>query len=350
VKGTGVLGAVAASVAAGVAAGVALERVAVGRTRLRPDPEAREPFGELPGSERLVVAEDGVPLHVEVVGSGSPAVVFSHGFALSLASWHYQRRDLADAGRLVFFDHRGHGRSGRGDDDRNTIDQLGRDLGAVVDQVVPEGPVVLVGHSMGGMTVMALADQRPELFGDRVVGVVLVGTSAGNMAEALLRLPVRLTGLLSAAVLPRLHRLTGRNAGLIERSRRVGSDLAFLLTRRWGFGDDPSPAQVELVERMIASTPVDVITSFSTTFGDRDRYDALARLGRVPVLVVVGEKDRVTAQRHSHDIVTRLPGAELVVMSGAGHLVMAERAPIVNLHLRAFLRTVARGKRARRGA
>lgn len=343
-------GIVAASVAAGIAAGVALERLAVGRTRLKPDPEAREAFGELPGRELVVHTEDGVPLHVEVVGEGDLTVVFSHGFSLSHASWHYQRRDLADVGRLVFYDHRGHGRSGRGDDDRNTLDQLGRDLLAVVEATAGRGPVVLAGHSMGGMAVMALAEQRPDVFGGRVAGVVLIGTSAGNMAEALLKLPVRMTGVLSATVLPRLHKLTGRSAKLIEHSRRVGSDLGFLLTRRWGFGDDPSPSQVELVERMIASTPIDVITSFTTTFSDRDRYDALAHLARLPVLVLVGEADRVTALKHSHDIVARVPSAELVVLSGAGHMVIAERAPLVNLHLRAFLRKVARGRRTRRGA
>jgi pimeloyl-ACP methyl ester carboxylesterase len=345
-----VAGGVVGAVAAGIAAGVALERLAIGRQRLRPDPEAREPFGRLPGRTREVVADDGVRLHVEEVGDGEPTVVFVHGFALAQAAWHYQRRDLGDAGRLVFYDHRSHGQSQRAPDDTHTLEQLGRDLAAVLDAVAPRGPVVLVGHSMGGMTVMALAEHRPELFGDRVVGVVLVGTSATNMAELLVPVPIRATGVATAKVLPTVHRIAGRRAALIERSRRIGSDFGFVVTRRWGFGDDPSPAQVELVERLTSATPVDVLTSFASTFTERDRYDALPVVGRVPVLVIVGDKDRITPLRAARDIAARTPGAELVVLTGAGHMVMTERAPLVNLHLRAFLRRVGRGARARRGA
>jgi pimeloyl-ACP methyl ester carboxylesterase len=345
-----VLGGVLGSVAAGIAAGVAVERRAVGRKRLKPDAEAQEPFGRLPGTTRTVRTEDGVDLHVQETGSGELTVVFAHGFALSLASWHYQRRDLGDVGRLVFYDHRSHGQSGRSDDDTHTLAQLGRDLATVIDAVAPTGPVVVVGHSMGGMTIMSLAEQRPDLFGDRIVGAVLIGTSASNMADAVVRLPVRLSGLLSGRVLPKVNELAGRSAAVIERSRRVGSDFGFVLTKAWGFGDDPSPAQVEFVERMVAATPIDVITSFTATFTERDRYEALQHLGRVPSLVLVGDQDRITKLRESKLLAERIAGSEIVVLTGAGHMVMTERAPLVNLHLRAFLRRVARTSRAQRGA
>jgi pimeloyl-ACP methyl ester carboxylesterase len=203
---------------------------------------------------------------------------------------------------------------------------------------------------MGGMTIMSLAEQRPDLFGDRIVGAVLIGTSASNMADAVVRLPVRVTGMLTGRVLPRLNQLAGRNAGVIERTRRVGSDFGFVLTKAWGFGDDPSPAQVEFVERMVAATPIDVITSFTSTFTERDRYEALQHLGQVPTLVLVGDRDRITPLRESKTLAQRLSGSELVVLTGAGHMVMAERAPLVNLHLRAFLRRMARTSRAQRGA
>ena len=94
-----------------------------------------------------------------------------HGYTLSMASWTFQRRTLAaelatanghrpDA-RLVFYDQRGHGASGRGHSENSTIEQLARDLAAVLESRVPRGPVVLVGHSMGGMTIMALAAAAP---------------------------------------------------------------------------------------------------------------------------------------------------------------------------------------------
>ena len=60
---------------------------------------------------------------------------------------------------------------------------LGRDLDAVLRALAPDGPLVLVGHSMGGMTIMALAEQRPELFAERVAGVALLSTSAGEVGR-----------------------------------------------------------------------------------------------------------------------------------------------------------------------
>jgi pimeloyl-ACP methyl ester carboxylesterase len=137
-----------------------------------------------PGS-RTVTTDDGVPLHVEVDGRADApvTVVFSHGFTARLAEWELQRRALRHRARLVFWDQRGHGRSGWTPLPRATIDRTGRDLGQVLDATTPTGPVVLAGHSMGGMSIMALARQRPDLFGPRVVGVFLLATSAGGLDE-----------------------------------------------------------------------------------------------------------------------------------------------------------------------
>jgi pimeloyl-ACP methyl ester carboxylesterase len=346
----GLIGGVVGVVAAGVATGVALERLAVGRDRLRPDPEASEPFGRLPGRESSVTLPDGVRLHVEETGSGPLTVVFVHGFALSLNSFHYQRRDLADVGRLVFYDQRCHGRSSRGADEDCTLAQLGHDLADVIDAVAPRGPVVLVGHSMGGMTVMSLAQERPDLIGTRVVAAALLATSAAGVAEAMVPIPARAAEVVHAKVMPRVHGFAGRRAGLVAATRRAGSDLNFVFTKLWGFGDNPSPAQVEFVERMVSATPLDVLTAFVPTFVEHDLYRGLTVLGRIPTLVVGGTRDRVTPYSHSKEIARRMPGTQFVTLAGAGHMLMAERAPIVNLHLRAFLRRAARTAGVARGA
>ena len=335
---TAVAGGILGAAAAGVAAGVAVERLAIGRTRLRPDPDARESFGQLPGTPTTVAADDGTDLHAEEIGSGPLTVVFVHGYALSMHCWHYQRRDLVDLGRLVFYDQRAHGLSARGPAENLTVDQLGRDLATVLVQLVPTGPIVLVGHSMGGMTIMALAHQRPELFGDRVIGVVLVSTSPGKLTEIGFRLPVRLSGVLTGSLLPRVDSLIGKRPSLIERGRRVGSDLAFMMSRRYGFGDDPSPAQVEFVERMLAATPVDVITGFARSILEHDKYEALDVLARVPTLVIIGGDDKITPPALSDEIAARVAEAQLVCVAGAGHMVMLERASLVNLHLRSLVR------------
>src|SRR5947207_617593 len=165
---TRIAGLAAGAAAAGLGGVIAVERLAAHRLRLYPDPAAGEPFGELRGRELVVLAPDGVPLHVEVDGHGdAPAtIIFCHGYALQQDSWHYQRRDLAGAARLVFWDQRGHGRSGRVAGEPVTVDQTGGDLDAVIRSAAAgRSRVILAGHSMGGMTIMALAGRRPELFG-----------------------------------------------------------------------------------------------------------------------------------------------------------------------------------------
>ncbi|MCW2572950.1 MAG: hydrolase or acyltransferase (alpha/beta hydrolase superfamily)-like protein [Frankiales bacterium] len=344
----GALGAVAGVVAVGAAAGLAAERYAVGRARLRPDPEAREPFFQLPADRiRRVVADDGVPLHVEEVGPEGdvrgPTVVFLHGYTQELAVWHYQRQALAadNPGRLVFYDHRSHGKSGRSPAGSSTIDQLGRDLNAVLQTCAPRGPVVLVGHSMGGMTIMALAEQHPELFGPRIVAVALLSTSTGKLAEAAFGLPSAVVPVTSRVV-PFLTRGMRSRPQVFERGRRLGTDLAFLISRSWAFGSrDVSPALVEFVERMTANTPVEVIAEFYDTFTDHDKLAALDVLDRVETLILVGSKDKLTPLSHSQVMAASLPSAQLVVVEGAGHMVQLERAPLLNLHLRALLRRAA---------
>jgi len=340
----GAVGAVAGVVAVGAAAGLAAERYAVGRARLRPDPEAREPFFRLPADRvRRVVADDGLPLHVEEVGpveSDGPTVVFAHGYTQELAVWHYQRQAFAadNPGRLVFYDQRSHGKSGRSSGEHSTIDQLGRDLYAVLQACAPRGPIVLVGHSMGGMTIMALADQHPELFGTRIIGVALLSTSTGKLAEAAFGLPSAVVPVTSR-VLPFITRGMRTRPQVFERGRRLGTDLAFLISRSWAFGSrDVSPALVEFVERMTANTPVDVIAEFYDTFTDHDKLDALDVLDRVETVVLVGSKDKLTPLSHSQLMAETVPSAQLVVVEGAGHMVQLERAPLVNLHLRALLR------------
>ena len=349
----GVAGAALGVLATGVALGLAAERHVLGRVRLQPDPADAEPFFALPADRtRTVRTDDGVALHVEEVGPATSdlTVVFVHGYIQEMAVWHYQRQALAADGdvRLVFYDHRSHGRSARGAAERSTIEQLGRDLAAVLDAVVPTGPVVLVGHSMGGMTVMALADARPELFGERVRAVALIATSAGKLASLTFGLPKAVLPV-TRRVLPLLTRGMSRLPRPFERGRRAGSDLAYLVTRRGGFGSgDVSPAVVEFVAAMAARTPVDVMAEFYETFMSHDKLAALSVLHELDVLVLVGADDLMTPEDHSRELAQALPGARLVVVEQAGHNVALERPELVSDELRRLVRSVrARAARSR---
>lgn len=296
--------------------------------------------GPPPPGSRTVRTDDDVDLHVEVDGDEDAplTVVLSHGFTARLAEWELQRTALRHRARLVLWDQRGHGRSGWTPLTQATIDRTGRDLGQVLDAVVPAGPVVLAGHSMGGMSVLALARQRPELFGDRVVGVFLLATSSGGLVE---------TGVLGRLVklirwlrlLPLYLRGLQLVAPVIERFRWRGSPLGRWFTRRLLFGrDDADPGRVRLVQRLLEETPYPVIAAFYATFLDHDESAALEVLERVPVTVVAGTHDRLTPAAHGRRI-AEVVGAELVVVPGAGHSVNLTRTRIVD---RAFLELLDR--------
>ncbi len=344
-KRAGAFGLAVSAVAAGAAIGLAAERYAIGRSFRRDQRAKSEPFGQLRGEPRYVTAEDGVQLYVEVEEpeqAESPVtLVFSHGYVLNQDSWHYQRKEFRRRFRCVFWDQRGHGRSWRGAPETANIDQLGRDLRAVLEATAPDGPVVLIGHSMGGMTVMALADQYPELFGDRVLGVGLVSTSAGRLADVTLGIPAY-TAKIVRRLAPRLMETLRRQAELIERGRRASSDLSYVLTKRYSFASDVPPALVEFAAEIIESTPIDVVADFYPAFDSHDKLRALPVLQRTETLVLVGERDLLTPVEHSAAIVDAVPGAELVIVPHGGHLVMLEHPEVVNRHIVELVERCAR--------
>jgi pimeloyl-ACP methyl ester carboxylesterase len=344
-KKIGVVGGILGAAAATAAAAIAVERVVIGRAGRRGDPHAAEELGALaPDRSRTVLAADGVALHVEEDGPPSAplTVVFVHGYTLALGGFHFQRKALrTEFGgrlRLVFYDQRSHGKSGRSPRAGASLLGLAEDLGRIVGEF--EGPILLVGHSMGGMAIMELAALQPKLFGEHVVGVALISTSSGSLSGVTLGLPGplgRMAGLVTPVVLSGARRAPWA----VERGRRLGADVAWVITRRMSFGDGPVSASVaEYLNRMIAATPVDVVAEFYPTLMAHDRRAALAALRTCRVAVVCGEADRLTPLSHSELIAAELPDAELHVIPGAGHAVVLERPDEVDAILVGLVREV----------
>jgi pimeloyl-ACP methyl ester carboxylesterase len=142
-------------------------------------------------------------------------------------------------------------------------------------------------------------------------------------------------------------RALGRQAELVERARRATADLFAGVVKRYSFGsDDVDPAVERFAERLIEATPIDVVAEFYPAFTAHDKADALAAFGAVPGLVLAGDKDLLTPSAHSAEIAERLPDAELVVVEGAGHLVILERPALVNAALAALVHRAAESVRA----
>lgn len=336
---------------AATAAGVVADRV----HRRRADAlETGVSLVETPSRELVVTASDGVALHVEVdepmggsetevQGLQKPTVVFSHGYCLTSECWVFQRRYLRWAGyRVAVWDQRGHGRSGRGEPTSYTIAQLGEDLASVISEVAPDGPLALVGHSMGGMTTMALGAMHPHVVRDRVVALACISTSAGGM-------PLAAGDFAATAGRILLERLGPRVAGLFESRPELlrtiltaNSELAEFLVERYSFASPVPRSVVRLAAKMILGTNLTVMSSFTPAFDAYDQTAGLAAYEGRETLVFNGEQDILTPPEHSEALVRALPGAQHVIVRDAGHVIMLEHPDLLNQQLDALVDRAAR--------
>ena len=322
--------------AAGVAAVGGLAGTTVARSLTRPisrdDPHLDEDF-ELLDADRssVVTTTDGVPLAVREVGpEDAPlTVVFSHGFCLRMGAFYFQRARLTeqwgDQVRMVFYDQRGHGQSGDVAPDTFSVEQLGHDLETVLAVTAPRGPVVLVGHSMGGMTVLSHARQYPQRYPTRVVGAALIASAAEGVDRSplgeILKNPVLEGARFAARYAPKMaHRGRGAARSVIGPVLRAAS-----------YGDAKiSPSIVAFSERMMHDTPIFTLVGFLHALEVHDETAGLVTLAKVPTLIVCGDRDLLTPKDCSDRMAEALPQAELVIIGGAGHLVQLECPDVVN--------------------
>ncbi|GAA3965844.1 alpha/beta hydrolase [Gordonia caeni] len=305
------------------------------------DPYADVDFKALYTDEAsTVIVDDGVGLAVRTrVTGGDPdaapeaTVIFVHGFTLRLASWHFQRYGLAERWadrriKMVFYDQRGHGRSDPAPADSASIPQLGLDLAAVIRAVAPTGPVILVGHSMGGMTIMALARAHPELFGHqgRISGVALVSTAARGITEAGLgeglNNPIVDALRVSVRYFPRL----------VQAGRGITRQAVEPVLVAASFGPDfYSPSAGHAVESMIQNTSISTMVNFLHALESHDESTALPVLAQVPTVVMGGDVDRLTPLPNSVRMYSELgDDSRLVIGEGCGHMLPMEYPDLVN--------------------
>ena len=331
VRGVGLL---AGGLLLGIGAGVTLERTLVGRDRRREDPEAGEPFGGIRGTPAKLTSQDGTRLYVEELGQG-PCLVFAHGFSLTQDAWHYQRRDLPGRFRCVFFDQRGHGRSGRPRKHDYSLPALAGDLKAVLDWTGEER-VVIVAHSMGGIAALQFPEQFPGELGGRVAGLVLVGSTYLDTVRGM-------TAAVSAwgsawaqrTLITGAFRFMGQDPARAQQLRRRGSDLGYLGTRLFGFGSSPSPSQVAFIDRTLAGTDVEVWAKVFPSLVDFDLSESLEAVD-VPTLIVVGDKDRLTPPTAARYMADQIPGARLLILEDAGHCAFLEEHEVLDAEIAAF--------------
>ena len=279
-------------------------------------------------------------------GGGVPTLLLAHGWSQDLRTWDRVVADLRAAGmagEIVRYDHRGHGGSESGGRSASTIGLAADDLAALLRDHV-EGPVVLGGHSMGGMTLMALAERHPDLVRERVAGAGFVATASDDMSDLTLGMPGRRGAFVAhgeRAVMPWLaslgnrapvHRADPEGSGVHARSVALAP-----VVRRLVFGRNARRADVlSVAEQTFAADPVAVL-AFRESIGEHQRTSSLEALRGVPTVVLVGGRDRLCPADHARTIAAALPDAELVVLPGAGHMITFERSQEVAAHLQGLV-------------
>jgi pimeloyl-ACP methyl ester carboxylesterase len=328
-RGLAIAGGVTGGVAVGAALAYGVPRYLARRTRLgAADPYAHEPF-ELPplNSVRTVDTRDGVAVHVETAGpeDADLTVVFLHGYMQDMGTFYFQRKAIAAADRegpslrTVFYDQPGHGRSGPLPRTEYSIADLAEVLHDVLGAAAPKGPLVLVGHSMGGMAIQAYARLHPEDFQARVKGVGFLSSSMAGL-DTVETKPMRALRRLRRTVLPMLQQMAGWTPDLIDRSRLLAGDLGWLLTRRAAFGHiDPPASLVSLVERMNRRTSIQSIVGYARAILDHDETATLPRFAGLPALVAVGDEDLLTPPEHSRRLAAALGGSRFALIAEAAH-------------------------------
>lgn len=272
---------------------------------------------------RTIEAHDGERLHVvdhtpdTGADPGLPTVVLAHGWTMDHSTWDRVIAALQQRVpvRVISYDQPGHGRSSMSNR-RATVRGLAETLSTVIAELVPDGPIVLGGHSMGGMTVMAYAGVHPAALHDRTKGVLLVATTP---ELASLRKKIRGEGVLMGIQ----SRLPFGAPALPMPERMV----------RPVFGRGAPLADIDEARRIINSTSARATGQYFKALLGHDELASLSNLVGIPTIVMAGERDPLTPARWSRMYHERIRGAELDVVEDAGHMLMWEATDRVAGHL-----------------
>jgi pimeloyl-ACP methyl ester carboxylesterase len=297
--------------------------------RVAADPERALLEAPPSGEPLAVTSADGTQLHAEVFGTADgPTLVLAHGWTETLQYWIYQIRDLSDEFRIVAYDARGHGRSGRPPSGDYGSERQGEDLEAVLEASLHSGErAIVAGHSLGGMSIAAWAEHHDVTA--RASGAALLFTGVDGLIGGQLVVHVPRFAQALAEPIAR-HGFLGSRAPL----PRISTPISHAAIRRAAFGPEGSPAQVAFYERMLIACPPEVRAGTGLAMQHIDLRHALPNLN-VPTLVMAGELDRLTPPAHARRIAAELPDLQaLIELPDTGHMGPLERPAEVSEALR----------------
>jgi pimeloyl-ACP methyl ester carboxylesterase len=285
-----------------VTAGHLASKQAVARLRKNADRYPLELLNIEPAGEELMLTQpDGTRLRTLAAPGSGPTVVLAHGYGASLLEWNVVWQLLRDEGyNLIAFDQRGHGKSSIGSAGLSAA-ALADDYKAVLDHFDVQ-QAILVGHSMGGFLALALALKYPEVVRQRLRGLVLFATLAGDVMRGApqnaLQIPLMKTGLIQK----------------IAASPTYGWLFARSLC-----GDNPSPAIMQAFLSVFLAQDHKTLAPLLVMLGQENYYPRLGEIN-LPCVVVCGTKDQTTPAWHSRALGSSIANARTVWVENKGHL------------------------------
>lgn len=274
----------------------------------------------MPQRTLSIPAANGATLHAtEYTPDGplaedAPTVLLAHGWILSSENWSpvaqevLSHRDV----RVIAYDQRGHGRSTWGTTSAPSMTTLSQDFATVIAATAPAGPLILGGHSMGGMTLLSYAGEHPDVIRDRVRGVLLLSTAAATGDRR--GLPGEEFAMAVAARVPLL---------------RTGMVVPGPYLRRINFGADAPAEGLRAGGRQMTRSSLQAFGRYFAAIRDLDGTAAFEVLGEVPTHVLVGSKDQITPARWSRALHDGIRESRLTVLPGKGHMLNYEATDTV---------------------
>lgn len=309
--------------------------------RIRGDGTARYARQEAGSQDVFIQSADGTRLHANISGEGVETLFMIHGWTCNETIFRFQKNYFNKKYRVVALDLRGHGQSGLPRDLDYHPDRLAEDLKSAVDYVEPDR-FVIAGHSMGGFTAFKFYEHFASEYDGRLRGLAIIDSTGTDLVDGLMLgslvrriYPQPLSSLMVA--LGRNNLVSDFVKGLIK-----DSNLAYTVVRWGAFGRKPRGDDVEHVREMVLNTPMTTICLAAKACLDF-RYDYFLPEVRVPTLLMVGQRDKLTSREVNQTTADLLPDSKLVVFPDAGHCTLLERRERFNDELGKFVEEVFAG-------
>jgi pimeloyl-ACP methyl ester carboxylesterase len=263
---------------------------------------------------RKLPLNSGVEIECEDLGTGDRPFVLVHGYTGSRDDWREQLPRLAEQGRVIAIDQRGHGGStNTGDPATYSLDQMATDLGLTLDALGIDR-FDLLGHSMGGMVALRFTLAQPE----RVASLILMDTAPAGIE--MLPLPI----VEATAKLVREQGMSALATIMREGARKQarGAPAALATVERMGF----DAWWARITAKLEAMDPEAFATLGLALSQQTPVTDRLGEIG-CPTRILVGEQD-VPFRKPSEVMLAGIAGAQLDVIPDAAHSPQLENNPV----------------------